>query len=95
MRATHTDTCRYNSYVRQMEFVPDEEWKTPEMLSWRQPDIDDTLDRAQTLLEEAAASLRLHYKARFITTPKRGCARLLHQIHAACTAVHARAGVVV
>lgn len=46
-----------------MEFVPDEDWKTPQMLSWHRDDIEQVLDRAQTLLEEAAASLHLQYQA--------------------------------
>jgi hypothetical protein len=54
--------CRYNCVSHQMEFVPDEAWKVEEMLSWQEEDIEQVLDHAQTLLEQAAASLRLQYQ---------------------------------
>ena len=45
-----------------MEFVPDEKWKTIEMLAWHEDDICQVLDRAQTVLEKSAAQLCLQYR---------------------------------
>jgi IMP and pyridine-specific 5'-nucleotidase len=64
-RAQHRCACRYNHDRRQMEFVPDEQWKSAEMMSWSDDDIATVLDRAQSVLEEAAASLCLQYRVRF------------------------------
>lgn len=50
---------RYNSASGRLEFVPDDEWKTPDMLSWTLADIQYTLDHAQHTLTEAAAGLKL------------------------------------
>ncbi|GBF91062.1 hypothetical protein Rsub_03918 [Raphidocelis subcapitata] len=42
-----------------LEFVPDEEWQTPQMRAWGEEDIRTTLDEAQRLLTEGAARLML------------------------------------
>lgn len=42
-----------------LEFVPDAEWKTPEMAAWPEPAVASLLDDAQRVLEEGAARLRL------------------------------------
>ena len=44
---------------KRLEFVPEERWRTPEMLSWRDEDIAALLDDAQATLVEGAARLRL------------------------------------
>lgn len=50
---------RVNPVDKRLEFIPDEEWKTPEMLSWHEEDIKELLDEGQTLLVEGAARLCL------------------------------------
>jgi hypothetical protein len=45
-----------------LEFLPDTAWKTPDMLSWKESDIKQVLDRAQAALEHAAVSLCLKYE---------------------------------
>jgi IMP and pyridine-specific 5'-nucleotidase len=44
---------------RRLEFVPDEEWKSPYMMSWTEEDINELLQDAETLLLEGASRLRL------------------------------------
>ena len=42
-----------------LEFVPDEEWKSPEMRSWSDADITRLLDQGQAALLEAADRMQL------------------------------------
>ncbi len=44
---------------RRLEFVPDEEWKSPYMMSWQEGDIRRLLDEAEASLLEGAKRLRL------------------------------------
>lgn len=44
---------------RILEFVPDETWKSRYMMSWRQEDIDELLTKAESMLLDGAARLRL------------------------------------
>lgn len=44
---------------KRLEFVPDAEWKSPLMASWREDDIRRLLADAEALLLEGAARLRL------------------------------------
>jgi IMP and pyridine-specific 5'-nucleotidase len=44
---------------RRLEFVPEGQWRTPEMAAWREEDIQALLDEGQTILVEGAARLRL------------------------------------
>uniref|UniRef100_A0A383VVS2 IMP-specific 5'-nucleotidase 1 n=2 Tax=Tetradesmus obliquus TaxID=3088 RepID=A0A383VVS2_TETOB len=48
---------RVNPVSKQLEFVPDDEWMTPEMLAWDEEDIKELLDDAQVHLTEGAARL--------------------------------------
>ena len=50
---------RVNPATYRLEFVPDEEWQTPEMRAWRDDDVRATLDEAERLLREGAARLML------------------------------------
>ncbi len=45
--------------ARSLAFVPDPEWKSDYMMSWRQQDIDAVLNEAGALLQATAAHLRL------------------------------------
>lgn len=55
--------CNYLLRVKpgdcHLEFVPDGEWKTKEMLSWKESAIQKLLDEAELLLVEGAARLCL------------------------------------
>lgn len=55
--------CNYllhvNRKTQRLEFVPDHEWKTPEMLSWPEKDVQALLDQAEVLLKDVAAHLRV------------------------------------
>jgi len=42
-----------------LEFVEDEAWKSPEMQAWKQEDIDELLGKAERMLLDGAARLRL------------------------------------
>ena len=42
-----------------LEFVEEEDWKSPEMVAWRQEDIDELLTKAESMLLDGAARLRL------------------------------------
>lgn len=44
---------------RRLQFVEDEEWKSPYMMSWTDDDVKIVLDNAQALLVSTAAHLRL------------------------------------
>ena len=44
---------------RVLEFVPDEHWKSRYMMTWRQEDIDELLTKAESMLLDGAARLRL------------------------------------
>ena len=44
---------------RRLQFVPDREWKSNYMMSWRQADINAVLDEAGALLRATASHLRL------------------------------------
>ena len=44
---------------KRLEFVPDEEWKSPTMQSWSEAEIQTVLDAAGTALMETADHLRL------------------------------------
>lgn len=46
-------------HSHRLAFVPDDEWKSPEMASWTPQEIERLLDAAQAALEEGAARLRL------------------------------------
>lgn len=45
--------------TRKLEFVPDEQWKSRYMMSWRQEEIDELLTKAESMLLDGAARLRL------------------------------------
>ena len=49
----------FSPHSHRLAFVPDEEWKSPEMASWTREEIERLLDAAQAALEEGAARLRL------------------------------------
>jgi len=54
--------CNYLLRVNEecrLEFVPDEEWMTPYMLSWQEEDIQAFLDEAQSVLLDTASRLRM------------------------------------
>ncbi|GLC52785.1 hypothetical protein PLESTB_000668100 [Pleodorina starrii] len=55
--------CNYLLRVRpvdkRLEFVPDEEWKTATMQSWREEDITALLDEGEAMLQEGAKRLNL------------------------------------
>jgi IMP-specific 5'-nucleotidase len=59
--------CNYLLRVRgadkRLVFVPDEEWKSEYMMSWRQADIDKLLSQAEASLVDSAHYLRLPVKA--------------------------------
>jgi IMP and pyridine-specific 5'-nucleotidase len=42
-----------------LEFVPDELWKSPDMLAWGEDDVTELLDNAERSLKSAAARLRV------------------------------------
>lgn len=44
---------------RRLQFVEDEEWKSPYMMSWTDDDVKTVLDNAEALLVSTAAHLRL------------------------------------
>jgi len=44
---------------RRLEFVPDEEWKSPYMMSWEEEDIENLLTNAESMLLDGAARLRM------------------------------------
>lgn len=50
---------RVTTPERRLEFVPDAEWKSPYMMSWKESDIAALLDDAEALLLEGARRLRL------------------------------------
>lgn len=70
--------CRYDSETAQLKFVPDHEWKTKEMLSWREDDITGVLDSAQNILEDTAASQRVPVNVRPLLPPP----LTVHSMHA-------------
>jgi IMP and pyridine-specific 5'-nucleotidase len=45
-----------------LHFVPDEEWKTPQLLGWTQGQIDEVLDRGTAALKEASARLNIPFQ---------------------------------
>jgi len=45
-----------------LEMVPDEDWKSEEMMQWSDEEITELLDNAEALLREGAARLRLPIK---------------------------------
>lgn len=45
--------------TNRLEFVPDDEWKTPEMMSWKEEDIEALLRNAEIMLVEGANRLNL------------------------------------
>lgn len=49
---------RVNSQYK-LEFVPDELWKSPDMLAWSEDDVTELLDNAERSLKSAAARLRV------------------------------------
>jgi IMP and pyridine-specific 5'-nucleotidase len=51
--------CRYEVPAAQLQFVPDEMWKSKQMRSWTKKDIELVLDSAQALLVDCASSLRV------------------------------------
>lgn len=51
-------TCD-KTYRRRLEFVPEEEWKSSYMMSWKQEDINNLLTKAESMLLDGAARLRL------------------------------------
>jgi hypothetical protein len=55
---------RVNQGTHRLEFVPDHEWKTEEMLSWQEVDIQELLDKAEVMLQQVAAQLRVHVHVR-------------------------------
>ena len=55
---------RLSPTTKQLEFVPDHEWKTPCMQSWKDEDIKYVLKEAEKLLLDTAYRLRLPVKVR-------------------------------
>ncbi|XP_024384374.1 IMP-specific 5'-nucleotidase 1 [Physcomitrium patens] len=55
--------CNYllgvNPETYKLEFIPDELWKSPDMLAWKESDIKELLDNAERSLKSAAARLRV------------------------------------
>ena len=47
-----------------LAFVPDAEWKTPELAGWAEADVAALLDAAQAVLVDTAARLRVPVQAR-------------------------------
>jgi len=54
-----TQLPSFSPHSHRLAFVPDAEWKSPEMASWTLGEIERLLDAAQAALEEGAARLRL------------------------------------
>ena len=54
-----TQLPAFSPHSHRLAFVPDHEWKSPEMASWTAEEIERLLDAAQAALEEGAARLRL------------------------------------
>jgi hypothetical protein len=54
-----TQLPSHSPHSHRLAFVPDGEWKSPEMASWTHEEIERLLDAAQEALEEGAARLRL------------------------------------
>ena len=54
-----TQLPSFSPHSHRLAFVPDGEWKSPEMASWTPEEIERLLDAAQAALEEGAARLRL------------------------------------
>ena len=53
---------RLSPTTKQLEFVPDHEWKTPCMQAWQEEDIKYVLKEAEKLLLDTAYRLRLPVK---------------------------------
>ena len=53
---------RLSPTTRELEFVPDHEWKTPCMQAWKEADIKYVLREAEKLLLDTAYQLRLPVK---------------------------------
>lgn len=53
---------RLNPSSKELEFVPDHEWKTPCMQGWKDADIKYVLREAEKLLLDTAYQLRLPVK---------------------------------
>ena len=53
---------RLSPATKELEFVPDHEWKTPCMQSWQDADIKYVLREAEKLLLDTAYQLRLPVK---------------------------------
>ncbi|KAG0602812.1 hypothetical protein M758_10G043100 [Ceratodon purpureus] len=54
--------CNYLLHVNseyRLEFVPDELWKSPDMLAWGEDEVKELLDNAERSLKSAAARLRV------------------------------------
>lgn len=51
--------CRYDVPAEQLKFVPDDLWKSEQMLQWEQEDIQFVLDSAEALLIDSASRLRV------------------------------------
>jgi len=49
-----------NTY--RLEMVPDEEWKSEEMMQWKEEDIKQLLDNGEALIREGASRLRMPVK---------------------------------
>mmetsp|Transcript_37183 Transcript_37183/g.87944 ORF Transcript_37183/g.87944 Transcript_37183/m.87944 type:complete len:449 (+) Transcript_37183:144-1490(+) len=62
-RLTHPEEGVYK-----MEGVPEEEWATPEILSWKETDIARLLDIAEGALKEACTTMRL--QVQFVRKPR-------------------------
>eukprot|EP00798_Chlamydomonas_sp_ICE-L_P014648 gene14648-20682_t len=45
--------------MKTLEFVPEDEWKTEEMMAWKEEDILEMLNEARLLLEDGAQRLKL------------------------------------
>ena len=50
---------RINGATKQLEFIPDQTWKSKLMMSWSEEAISGLLDTAQEALKQAASQLRL------------------------------------
>ena len=60
---------RLSPITRELEFVPDHEWKTASMQAWQEEDIKYVLREAEKLLLDTAYRLRLPVKVRNSCSP--------------------------
>ncbi len=60
--------CNYLLRVRphdkRLEFVPDNEWKTPTMQSWKEEDITALLDEGEAMLQVCIKEIGSHAQAK-------------------------------